>query len=150
MSGIKQRGPSADQLVATSPPVKWASEEAEKTIVTVLKTQYDNAVNWAQQQTAAGDGMHAEIEQWAQEIRDHEQAVRERNAWIERRTLELRQARLNAQTGRDVAKGAADTLALVGSPIPPANGELSHDPDGTLDRFDAAHDQQQAAEAVRS
>ncbi|MCC5574554.1 hypothetical protein IMZ11_02725 [Microtetraspora sp. AC03309] len=145
------RNRNNDQLVApATPAVKFATDEAAQTILSGLKTQYDNATTFAAQQVTLADKCQAEIDAWAKEIEARQQEIRDRQAWIEQRELEIRQAQQRTQQGRDVAKGAADTLALLGAPVPPPAGELSHNPDELISRIDAAHNEQDAAERGRS
>lgn len=122
--------------------VAFPTDEAGATILNGLKTHYDTAAAWTVQQSDLAAQCQKDVEKWLQEIR-------ERQAWIEQRELAGRQAQQESQRGRDVAKGIADLLAHLGAPIPPPNGELSHDPDGSLGRFNAATDEQRSAEGAR-
>ncbi|GIH70284.1 hypothetical protein [Sphaerimonospora thailandensis] len=139
----------SDQLVASAPAVRFATDEAAQTVLGSLRSTYDNAVTFANQQAALADACQADMDKWAAEIEERKAWIEERKAWIEERDLEKRAALQQAQRGRDAAKGAADTLAVLGAPVPPANGELSHDPDGAWSRVDAAHDALNASGGAR-
>lgn len=142
------RKQSPDQLVPGQ-PVKFVTDEAAQTILAGLRTQYDSATTYASQQTVLAEKCQAEMDVWSREIEDRQREIRERQAWIEQRQLEMRQAHQAAQQGYDVAKGAADLLAHLGAPVPTPAGELSLTPEGSLGRFNAATDEQRAAEGSR-
>lgn len=151
---MRDRKSTGDQLVAPAtapvPPVEFADDETAQTVLNPIRQTYDNAVAWAAQHQAQADAAQADVDKWRQEIEDRQREIREREAWIEMRSREQQAAKLQVQRGQNAAKGAADTLALLGSPVPPANGELSHAPDVTLARFNGATDEQREAEGVRS
>lgn len=146
MIGNKSKPSPGDQLVASGPVpvpvVQFADDETAATVLNPIRQTYDNAVAYARQQQEQADAAQRDIDKWEQEIRD-------RRAWIERRELDRQAALQQVQRAQNAAKGAADTLAVLGAPVPPANGELSHHPDVLIDRIGAAHAEQAAAEGVR-
>lgn len=142
---MRDRNKPTDQLVAPAPvpPVQFADDETAATVLNPIRQTYDSAVAFAVQHQAQADASQREIDRLRQEIR-------EREALIDQRELERQASLQQVQRGQNAAKGAADTLALLGSPVPPANGELSHAPDVTLARFNGAVEEQREAEGVRS
>lgn len=125
---------NTDQLVAPSPAVVFATEEAERYIVAELKAKYDAAANHA----SSRGGLAVQL---GEEIAQLEKEINERQAWVIQKDGEKRQAEAEARAAQDVAKGYADMLAAAGVHIPPFGGELSHTPDRNIERLSAAHDE---------
>lgn len=123
-----------DQLVAPAPTVVFATDQAKEQIVADLTTRYQQASHYA-------------ANRWGDAAKNREAVsalkteISERMALIELRDTEMQQAEMDAQNGRDVAKGLADLLAVAGVQIPPYGGELSHNPEGAIRNFESAHDE---------
>lgn len=113
---------TSDRLVAPAPAVQFADDETAATILTPIRQTYDTAVAYVAQQQALAEACQGDIDRLRREIED-------RKRLIDQRELERQAALQQVQRGQAVAKGAADTLALLGAPVPPAGGELSHAPD---------------------
>lgn len=122
-----------DQLIAPSPLVVFATEQAEAHIVTELKTKYEAAAHHA-----ASRGGHSI--QLGEEIAQLEKEINERQAWVIQKDGEKRQAEAEARAAQDVAKGYADMLATAGVHVRPFGDELSHTPDRNIERLGEAHD----------
>ena len=123
-----------DQLVAPSPAVVFATEQAGARIVTELKTKYQEAARHA-------SSMGGMAVQRGEEIAQLEKEIAEKQAWVIQKDGEKRQAEAEAQAAQDVAQGYADMLAAAGVHLPPYGGELSHNPDAALRNLVAAHDE---------
>ncbi|WP_141703718.1 hypothetical protein [Planobispora rosea] len=128
---------SEDQLVApaSTPVVRFASDEAAQTVIAPIRAQYEQVAAFvAQQMTLAGQKL-ARVGDLTREA--------------DQLSLEARQHEYQAQQGSDVVKGLVDTLAALGVEVAPLNGELSHTPDLATARWNAAVDEQNAAEGLR-
>ncbi|MGA4989953.1 MULTISPECIES: hypothetical protein [Nonomuraea] len=121
-----------DQFPAPSPAVVFVTEHAAQRIVAELTAKYQEAARHA-------TSMGGTAIQKGEEIAQLEKEIAEKQAWVIQKDGEKRQAEAEARAAQDVAKGYADMLAAAGVHIPPFGGELSHAPDGALERFDAAH-----------
>ncbi|WP_204061445.1 hypothetical protein [Microbispora corallina] len=134
-----------DQLVAPAPAVHLPDDDTAQTVIAPNRQTYDYAVAHVAQHSGVVDTCQTDIDGWNQEIDSLERQINERRAWIEMRTREQEAARQQVLRGQKAAKAAADILALLGAPVPPANGELSHAPDVAHERFNAATEEQTAA-----
>jgi hypothetical protein len=123
-----------EQMPVVNTAVVFATEAAANRIVAELKAKYDEAARHA----SSMGGMSV---QRGEEIAQLEKEIAEKQAWVIQKDGEKRQAEAEARAAQDVAKGYADMLAFAGVHVPPFGGELSHAPDGSLDRFDAAHNE---------
>lgn len=137
---------NSDRLVATTPPapaVQFPDDETAQTVLTPIRTTYQQASAYVTQQQTLADACQRDIDRLQQEIDRLQQEIGTRRTQIDTRELERQAALQQVQRGQNVMKAAADTLALLGAPVPPPNGELSHDPDAALARFQTAHDELQ-------
>lgn len=128
-----------DQMVG--PAVVFATAEAEQRIAAEMRAKFDEAAQYAIAQGGMAVQLGEDLAQVEREIKDLERQLNERHVMASEKSGDKRQAELNARHCHDVAKGYADMLAAAGVQIPPYGGELSHNPDGALDRLDAAHEE---------
>jgi hypothetical protein len=124
-----------DKLVSPAPTVQFKSDEAAQSVIAHIRSQHEQMSVYGAQQTALAMQKGEEIDRLRRQI--------------DQLDLEKHQHETYARQAREVADGAADTLALLGFPIPPQGGDLSSDVDGSLDRFHAAHNELAAEEGVR-
>jgi hypothetical protein len=137
------RTSSKDQPVAAppAPAIRHASDEAHATIVAALRANYEQAAAYAAGQTGVAEQASQEVARLTVELDAAERLERE--------------ARQNAQRGRDLADGYAQHLAAAGSPVtyhvgqPPygeGGPELPPGQEAAFGRYNAAQDEQRAAE----
>jgi hypothetical protein len=109
--------------------------------VAALRANYEQAATYAAGQTGVAEQAGQEVAQLTVELDAAERLERE--------------ARQNAQRGRDLADGYAAHLAAAGSPVtyhvgqsPYGEGgpELTPEQEAALARYNAAQDEQRAAE----
>jgi hypothetical protein len=130
-----------DQPVASPPPaIRHASDEAHATIVNALRSGYEQAAAYAAGQTGIAEQANQEVARLTVELGEAERRQRE--------------AQQNAQRGRDLADGYAQHLQVAGEPIRfgsspyavSASPELPPEREAALGRYNAAVDEQEAAE----
>ncbi|GAA4221422.1 hypothetical protein FHR32_005079 [Streptosporangium album] len=141
---------ASDQLVAPVPTTPaWPNDEVRQTVTQNNQAAYYRHFEQYKQRGAAARKLTADCDQLSREVADAKRVLDDAQHRYDEKVHAQRVEAHYEQVEYDTAQGYAVACASLGAPVPPPDGELSHDADGKTARWSAAVDEQNAAEGVR-
>lgn len=134
-----------DQLVHAA-PIAFPSTEVANTILSGIYLQFQTAAEVTRKQEAVAFERAEDIARRQGDINHHNQEIARLEVENTEADRERNEALAFAQRQRDLAKGAADTLAFLGHPIPAEQLDVLRD--GNWARVEKLHDELDATQGV--
>lgn len=144
------RNRTEDKLIAPVPvEPAWPNDEARATVIQANQGAYHQHMKGFQERRSQVQTLAAEIKPLTDAVADAKRVLGEAQTRLDEKIHAQREAARIEHVEWNSAQGYAVACAALGAPIPPPDGELTHDAEGKAARWIETVAEQNAIEGAR-